>query len=147
MAESLEIAPGLTSPGRDLSVAFARSSGPGGQNVNKVSTKVELRLDLRGTGALGEAVKGRLRTLAHGRLDAEGRLVVTSQRRRTRAANLRDAREKLRSWILQALPEPVRRTPTRPSAGARERRLSDKRERARTKRGRVRSRSRSIEED
>jgi len=114
-------------PGDDLSWRAVRASGPGGQHVNKVSTKVELRFDLAGTKALDGRVKARLRRLAPGRIDSEGQLVTTSQLTRNRVRNLEDARHKLALLILEALPEPKRRRPTRPTRSSQRRRLDHKR--------------------
>lgn len=130
----------VTVPSADLSWSAARSSGPGGQNVNKVNTKVELRFDLVGTRALSEAAKSRLRQQQKNRLDAEGRLLITSQATRDQSRNLELARDKLRSMIAAALVVPKRRKETKPSRGAQRRRLEDKRQQAQKKqaRGKVR---------
>jgi ribosome-associated protein len=120
---------GVVIPGDAMSMQAVRSSGPGGQNVNKVSSKVELRTDLALVVGLGAAAAARLRALAAGRLDAEGRLLVVSQRSRDQRANLEDAREKVRALVLQALAEPKRRRKTRPTRGSVERRLAEKRKR------------------
>lgn len=124
---SLVITSRVLLPESELTVRAVRSSGPGGQNVNRVSTKVELTFDLPGSSALDAAVKARLAALAKHRLDAEGRLVVTSQLTRSQVQNLEDARQKLAALVRAALAVPKRRRPTRPSRGAKERRLSDKR--------------------
>jgi ribosome-associated protein len=123
-------------PGADLRWVAVRSAGPGGQNVNKVATKVELRFDLPGTRALRADVKARLRELARGRLDARGFVVVTSQRTRNRVQNLADARRKLAALVAAALVPPVPRVATRPTRGAERRRMEDKRRRADRKRDR-----------
>ena len=99
----------LTIPARDLSWRAVRSSGPGGQNVNKVATKVTLRLDLEGTDALTQAQKRRLRKLAGRRLDAEGGLLVSAQAERSQTQNLDRARATLRRVILKSLVAPRRR--------------------------------------
>jgi len=131
----------VTVPAADLAVRAVRSSGPGGQNVNKVASKIELRFDLPATRALGDEVKARLRTLARGRLDADGKLVVVSQAERDQPRNLEDARAKLAALIAQALVAPRARKKTRPTAGSRERRIA-----AKTRRGDVKRTRRSIDD-
>lgn len=120
-------------PGEDLSWRAVRASGPGGQHVNKVSTKVELRFDLPGTTALSAPQKARLRRLAATRLDADGRIVITSQLTRNRVRNLEDARAKLAELIRPALVPPKHRRATKPSRAAKRRRLDAKRRRSDTK--------------
>lgn len=117
----------LTIPARDLSWRAVRSSGPGGQNVNKVATKVTLRLDLEGTDALTQAQKRRLRRLAGRRLDAEGGLLVSAQAERSQTQNLDRARATLRRLILKSLVAPKRRVATKPTKAQKRRRLQDKR--------------------
>ena len=136
MTSPLYVDPRVTLPGGDLAWTAVRSSGPGGQNVNKVSSKVELRFDLPGTRALGPEVKARLRAIAAHKLDAEGRVLLTSQRTRDQVKNLADAREKLAELVRRALFVPKTRRPTKPSRGSKERRLESKRHDARTKAGR-----------
>jgi ribosome-associated protein len=114
-------------PTSALEVTAVRSSGPGGQNVNKVSSKVELRVDLAAVTGLDLAARARLEKLAARRLAADGRLLVTSQRTRDRERNLADAREKVRALIAAALVAPVPRKPTKPSRAQSARRLADKR--------------------
>jgi ribosome-associated protein len=123
-------------PAADLSWTAVRSSGPGGQNVNKVASKVDLRFDLANTAALGEAEKQRLRGLAASRLDKDGRLVVTSQATRDQSRNLEDAREKLAALVKSALTPPKKRRPTKPSRAAKARRVDDKKKRSETKQAR-----------
>jgi ribosome-associated protein len=129
----------VTIPGSDLSWSASRSSGPGGQNVNKVATKVTLRFDLRGTEALSRAQKSRLRKLAGRRLDAEGGVLLSAQAERSQRQNLERARDGLRHLILKALPTPKRRVATKPTRAAKRRRLEDKRQRSEKKRSRARA--------
>ena len=136
MGDDLHVRPGLVIPGADLSWTAVRSSGAGGQHVNKTATKVELRFDLPGTEALSPSVKARLRRLASGRLDAEGQVVVVSQASRSQAQNLEDAREKLVELVRAALFVPKKRRKTKPSRAAKKRRVDAKRKQSEKKRGR-----------
>jgi len=97
--EPIAVADGVTVPAGAVSFRAVRASGPGGQNVNKVASKVELRVDLSLVEGLSPGARERLRTVAAPRLDAEGRLVVTSQRTRDQHRNLEDAREKVRQIL------------------------------------------------
>jgi ribosome-associated protein len=116
----------LTIPARDLSETFVRASGPGGQNVNKVSSAVQLRFDLAGTSALDERVKARLRRLAGRRVIADGGLLIIARDQRTQEANRREALARLTDLIRRALIEPKVRKATRPTRAARDRRLESK---------------------
>lgn len=111
---------------RHLSWSAARSGGPGGQNVNKVSSKIDLRFDLDGCETLSLPVKMRLRTIARNRLDADGFVLITSQLTRDQKRNLDDALEKLAEIIREALFVPKARKPTKPSRGSVRRRLDEK---------------------
>ena len=122
----LPISDSVTLPAACLTWSATRASGPGGQNVNKVSSKVELRFDLAACDVLDPATKDRLRALASGTLDGEGRILIVSQKTRDQPKNLEDAREKLRELVLRALVRPKKRRPTRPSRGAVARRLDEK---------------------
>lgn len=121
---------------KDVSERFVRASGPGGQNVNKVATAVELRFDLVGTRSLDEAAKQRLRQLAGDRLRQDGSLVIEARRFRTQEANRLDARRKLLDLIERARRSPKPRKQTRPSRTSVERRLEEKRRRGQVKKGR-----------
>jgi ribosome-associated protein len=114
-------------PQRELVWTAVRSSGPGGQNVNKVSSKVELRFDFETSVALSASVKARLRKLAEHRLDADGRILIVSQVTRNQPQNLEHARRSLAELIAKALVVPKTRRPTRPSKAAKLRRVGEKR--------------------
>ena len=121
---------------RDLQFRFVRAAGPGGQNVNKIASAVQLRFDLAGTRLLAEAVKARLRKLAGTRLTADGAVLIAARNHRTQAANRREALSRLQELIERARIAPTPRVPTRPSIASRERRLTDKRHRQSLKRTR-----------
>lgn len=131
MAEPIVIRPGVAVPPDALSMRAVRASGPGGQNVNKVASKVELRVEIDRIEGLDDGARWRLRDAAP--LDADGRLLVTSQRTRDQRVNLEDARDKVRLLIERALHVPRRRRQTRPTRGSVERRLSDKKKRTQAK--------------
>jgi ribosome-associated protein len=125
-------------PAAALTMRAVRASGPGGQNVNKVASKVDLRVDLDAIEGLTDRARERLQALTRHRLDAGGRLQVTSQATRDQGRNLEDARAKVRTLVTAALREPKRRRPSRPTAAARERRIEQKKRRAAVKRLRAR---------
>jgi ribosome-associated protein len=136
MSGILAVREGVFVPARAIVWRSVRSSGPGGQNVNKVASKVELRVDLDAVVGLDAPARARLEALSARRRDADGRLLVTSQRTRDQGRNLEDAREKVRQLVARALQAPRRRRPTRPSRAAAERRLLHKRRRGALKRER-----------
>jgi ribosome-associated protein len=121
-------------PESAITVRATRASGPGGQHVNKVATKIDLRVELAAIEGLNEAARRRLHGLVAHRLDADGRLVVTSQRTRTQSLNGEDARAKVRELIAAALVRPTPRRTTRPTRTSREQRITGKKQRGVVKR-------------
>ncbi len=117
----------------EISYDFLQASGPGGQNVNKVATAVQLRFDVRGSPSLPADVKRRLERLAGSRLTQEGELVLRAQQHRTQERNRREALQRLVDLLQQAARPPKRRRPTKPTAASRRRRLESKRHRAEIK--------------
>lgn len=140
----LEITPTLSLPDEELIERFVRASGPGGQNVNKVSTAVELRFDVAQSPSLPDEVRARLLARRDRRITGEGVIVISAQRFRTQDRNREDARERLAAVIRAALFVPKKRIATRPTKGSKERRLTGKRERSQVKSTRA---SRSWERD
>ena len=114
----------------ELDERFIRASGPGGQNVNKLASAVQLRFDVRGSPSLPDDVRARLERLAGKRLTREGVLVISAQRHRTQERNRQDARDRLVDLIRRAAVTPIPRRATKPTAGSRERRLESKKRRA-----------------
>jgi len=129
----IPIGDGLALDERDVEESFIRASGPGGQNVNKVASAVQLRFDLRQSRSLPEPVRMRLERLAGRRVSQEGVLVITAQRFRSQDRNRADALDRLVALIRRAAEPPRPRRQTRPSAASRERRLAGKARRARLK--------------
>jgi ribosome-associated protein len=137
--QPLRIDDQLEIPAQHLSFSAVRASGAGGQNVNKVASKVELRFDLWACEELPPAVRTRLAALCRNRMDADGQVRLVSQATRDQARNLDDAREKLAELVRKALVVPRPRRPTKPTRGSKRRRLEGKRRDAHKKqlRGRV----------
>jgi ribosome-associated protein len=136
--DALRIPGGVLVPAAALSFRAVRSSGPGGQNVNKVASKVELRVELRRIVGLSTDARARLASLTALRQDAEGRLLIVSQRTRDQHRNLEDARAKLGALLARSLVRPRARRPSRPTAGSREARIASKKHGAARKRLRAR---------
>ena len=124
-------------PDTDYTLSFVRSAGPGGQNVNKLATAAQLRFDLRGTRVLNDAAKSRLRALAGRRLTDEGSLLIVARNHRTQEGNRREALARLQALIDEARIEPRIRRATRPTKASKERRLTSKARKQRTKRMRT----------
>ncbi len=121
---------------RELNFEFVRSSGPGGQNVNKVATAAQLRFDAMGSPSLPVRVKERLPKLAGRRMTADGVIVIDARRYRTQERNRQDAIDRLVKLIKKAAARPKRRRATKPTRASRERRLTTKKQRGRLKRDR-----------
>ena len=132
----LKITADITLDDSELGETFVRASGPGGQNVNKVSTAVQLRFNVYASPSLPWDVRERLVKIAGKRINSAGELMITSQRYRTQAQNRDDAREKLAGLIRAATHRPKPRRKTKPSAAAKRRRLETKRRKGETKRSR-----------
>ena len=132
----IEVTPSVILSDADIEERFVRASGPGGQNVNKVATAVELRFDARRSTALDEGTRARLLALAAGRVTDEGVLVIDARAHRTQSQNREDARQRLIELVRRALVRPKRRRKTRPGKAAVQRRIDTKKRHGAAKRAR-----------
>jgi ribosome-associated protein len=132
----IRVSPTVTIDESEVEERFVRASGPGGQNVNKVASAVELRFDAARSPALNPDVLQRLRAIAGARMTDEGVIVIDARRHRTQHQNREDARARLAALIQAALVKPKKRRRTRPTAASKERRIERKRQRSHLKRGR-----------
>jgi ribosome-associated protein len=132
----LTVAPGLTIPDAELRMSFARSGGPGGQNVNKVSSKAVLHFAVATSPSLNEGVRQRFLAAFRSRITNAGEIVIHSDEFRDQPKNIQACHEKLREMLLTVLKPPKKRRATKPTKGSKVRRLNDKKARSQTKAGR-----------
>lgn len=128
----IEITPTFSIEESELQLAFVRASGPGGQNVNKVATAVQLRFDMEHS-SLPEEVKGRLRKIAGNRITSDGELLIEAKKFRTQEQNREDAIRRFTEILQRAFQKPKVRTKTRPTAASKERRIQEKKQRGAVK--------------
>lgn len=136
MAEPIDVAEGVVVPARAIQVKAVRAGGPGGQNVNKVASKIELRIALESIEGLDDSARQRLRHAVHNQVGADGVWIIVSSLTRDQLLNLEDARGKVTRAIEKALHVPKHRTPTRPTRGSQARRIDTKKRTAQVKQGR-----------
>lgn len=134
--DDIRVTRSIRIPRSELTFQFSRSGGPGGQNVNKLNTRVQLRWNVDETEAVRDEVRVRLKTRARRRINSDGELIITSQRYRDQARNIDDCIEKLTALVHESAQKPTPRKPTRPTAGARRRRLEAKKQRSQRKKSR-----------
>ncbi len=129
----LQVTPKLSIPRNELIINFIRASGPGGQNVNKVATAVQLRFNVRASSSLSQEIKSRLRKLAGSKMTKEGELVIEAKRHRLQEQNRIDAEQRLVTLIKRALVKPKLRRATHPTSASRARRIEAKKLKGKTK--------------